>query len=246
MDEEPRFIVTDINGNKTVAFTRNRYDREAREQKFYISMWSGENFENEDTIPVTVDSNGMMGILHAIENSDGYAIMTSQDSTTVIDMRKKASLAKYSVTAKSGYQFDDNTILVVNNEDVLYKLDTQNSFTVTSEVPETTDNYILHLSWEDTQDYSIMTIYDNDRAVYSGSDRETDIKLIQGEHRITLSMNDGQGKSCQETYTVNVAKQPANYIWIAVAVAVLLISGFMLGRYQKIAINRKYRKEASK
>lgn len=246
MDEEPRFIVTEIDGVKTVAFTRSRYDREVGEDKNYISMWSGENFENEETVPLVRNNDGSLGTLRSIENSNGYALLTLQDSISIVDLKNKSMLAKYAVTAKSGYQFDENTILVVNNEDVLYKLDTQNSFTVTSEVPATTDNYILHLSWEDSQDYSVMTIYDNDRAVYSGSDKEADIKLIQGDHRIMLSMNDGQGKSYQETYNVTVAPQPVNYIWMIAVAIVLVIIAFMLGRYQKIAINRKYRKEASK
>ena len=155
-------------------------------------------------------------------------------------------LASFRVAAKKGYQFDENTILIANESDVLYRLDTRNCFTLTEPIPETTDNYMLHLAWQDSQDYSVMTIYDNGTAVYSGSDSETDIKLVEGEHDIVLSMSDGQGKTYQETYKITVSEQPVNIYWMFAVAAVLLIASFMLGRYQKIAVNRKYRKEASK
>ena len=59
-------------------------------------------------------------------------------------------------------------------------------------------------------------------------------------------MSDGQGKTYQETYKITVSEQPVNIYWMFAVAAVLLIASFMLGRYQKIAVNRKYRKEASK
>ena len=47
-------------------------------------------------------------------------------------------------------------------------------------------------------------------------------------------------------YKITVSEQPVNIYWMFAVAAVLLIASFMLGRYQKIAVNRKYRKEASK
>ena len=245
-ESECSVVVSDIDGSKYVAFARNEYDREVFTMRNYIVMYAMDDLENEYKISYTANENEGPGLLRSVDNSEGIALLTGNASTSIIDLKNKAMLASFKVAAKKGYQFDENTILIANESDVLYRLDTRNCFTLTEPIPETTDNYMLHLAWQDSQDYSVMTIYDNGTAVYSGSDSETDIKLVEGEHDIVLSMSDGQGKTYQETYKITVSEQPVNIYWMFAVAAVLLIASFMLGRYQKIAVNRKYRKEASK
>ena len=246
LDEESRFVISEVEGRKTLAFARSEWDMTTYRQKYYIVLLDAADLTQETQISYNADINEGLGSLRNIENSDGYALMSTSSSSSIIDLKNKTMLATYKVSAKSGYQFDENTLLVVNDSDVLYRLDTRNSFVMSEPVPEKTDNYRLHLAWQGSQDNSIMTIYDNGTVVYSGADSQADISLIEGDHEIILSMSDGQGKTYQETYKVTLSEQPVNVYWVIAVAAVLLVLSFLLGRYQKIVINRKYRKEASK
>ena len=90
-----------------------------------------------------------------------------------------------------------------------------------------------------------MTIKDNGTVVYSGSDTSADIPLIQGEHELTLSMNDGQGKTYKELHHVSVGEQKSFPVLPTVLAGVLLIACLFLGVLRKARIAGRF-KEAAK
>ena len=104
---------------------------------------------------------------------------------------------------------------------------------------------MLNISWKPAQDYSIMTIKDNGTVVYSGADTSASIPLIQGDHEIDLSMDDGQGKVYKELHSIAIDQQKNFPVLPAVLTAVLLIASLFFGIFRKTRIAARF-KEAAK
>lgn len=248
MDETPNFIlINDINNDrkKDLAISRYSINEDNWQSYSYIELVETGQFNVENQIIYSTDASFGGGLV-AVENSDRYILLSTGETCTLIDLDGQKILASYAITPISGSLTEDGRILIRDNTNQLYFLDTEPSFDLVSEIPETTSEHVIHLQWQPRQDYSVMTVSDNGNTVYVGPQTELDLPLIQGDHHIILSMDDGQGKSYQESYDVSVASQPVSYYWvIGVAAAALLLS-FLLGINQKLSVRRRYRKEASR
>ena len=184
------------------------------------------------------------GELLKVDGSDRYAAVMGQSELSLLDLAEQRLIATYKVSAKKAIQIADD-IVVTTPAGELLKLNTDRSFTLTQEIPETTDDYMLNLSWDPAQDYSIMTVTDNNTVVYSGADTSVSVPLMQGEHEITLSMDDGQGKVYKELHHVSVSEQKSFPVLPVVLAAVLLIACLFFGILRKARIAGRF-KEAAK
>ncbi len=239
--------INDVNGDgkSEVAFPVIKYDRESYQELSNIMVYSGADMSVVTEIPFVYDYNKPIGTVYNVANSDRYFIMGSESEASVVDMKTSSILATYDLKIKKAYQFGENMIFAEAEDGQLYSLDTQKSFTLTSQVPETTADYQQTFSWDGIQDYSIMTITDNGSVVYNGQDSQATISFVEGDHNIVLSMNDGLGKTYKETYRMTVEPQPASYVTEFVIAAVLLLVALIFGVFQKIWFNRKFKKEVS-
>ena len=187
------------------------------------------------------------GKLIGITGKDGLVALSNENkkTTRIFDLTKNREIMGYSINVTGMSVGKDDQLLGLKDKK-LYALDTKPSFTLNREIPSFSENNTIHLGWDNVQDYSVMTVYDNGNVVYKGSDNECDIKLLEGNHNIRMSMNDGQGKIYSETYDIEIAQQPKSYVVAAVIAAISLILSILLGIFQKIRINRKFRKGAGK
>ncbi|MBO4862707.1 MAG: hypothetical protein J5535_07410, partial [Firmicutes bacterium] len=164
---------------------------------------------------------------------------------SLLDLSEQKLVADYSVSANNAIQIDKD-IVVTTPAGELLKLSLDKSFTLNDAVPEQAGGHILDLSWTPAQEYSIMTITDNGTVVYLGSDTSASIPLMQGEHEISLSMNDGQGKTYSELYRVSVGEQKSFPVLPAVLTGVLLIACLFFGIFRKARIAGLFKKEAAR
>lgn len=234
-------VVSDMNGNHSseIALLQYRYDRfgEAYELNIYdgatcklvSSSQLSQNIWYYRIMPIDGD-----GKLMALCDS-------RTSSTRVLDLKKGSEVAEYGSTFTNMWAIGSDLLAGRTVNDQIYVMDMEKSFDLTSEVPHSTDDHVLHLSWKPLMSYSLMKVYDNGDVVYVGKQLETDIELMEGDHTITLAMNDGQGKSYMESYNITVNKQKRNHV-IPVAVSVACLAAALLfGIGQKIIFKRKFR-----
>ena len=191
----------------------------------------------------TGDGYEMSGLLK-VEGSDRYAAVMGQNELSLLDLSEQKLIATYKVNAGKAMQIADD-IVVTTPAGELLKLNTDKSFTLKQELPETTDDHMLNVSWDPSQDYSIMTLTDNGTVVYSGADTSVSVPLIQGEHEINLSMDDGQGKVYKELHHVTVSEQKTFPVLPTVLAVVLLAACLFFGIFRKSRIAGRF-KEAAK
>jgi len=245
MDEAPQFIMTedaDGDGLKDLACLANVWDMETfTSNKMLISL-SGKTFEKISE----TDLGGRLDVYTVlpVENSSRYLALTGDASTAIIDMEEKKLLAQFASSSSFAMMLENGELLTGDKNGELYTLNLNKSFDLSSSIPEETDNYILDLSWKALQDNSIMTIYDNNSAVYSGNGESASIKLLQGEHSITLAMNDGQGKTYSEMYDVTVTPQHTSYVWLAVIAGAALLACIFFGAARRARIAGLFRRAA--
>ena len=246
VDESNFKIIEDVNGDGCPDLALSKMLQNEDNWRMYtvVRIHSGKDQEILKEIMVTEDYIDLN--IQQVEGNNRFIAIGQEESLMIIDLNSLTVLANFDTVAKRVSGFDDNNLLIVNKDDKLNLINIEESFHITSDVPETTDDYIVHLAWQSLEDYSVMTISDNSGKVYSGTASEYDIKLAEGDHRIVLSMDDGQGKHYQKEVNVTVNSQPNNNQWLYGAVGGLAILGFLLGRFQKTVIKRRYKKEASR
>ena len=226
----------------------DRYDNEDYQWICSIRSVSGADFQKMgETIISVNDYESGYGKLMGVSGKPGLVAMSNenQKTTRIFDMNSNREVMGYNIIL-SALSVGPNDQLLGIKEKKLYSLDTKPSFSLTRQIPEASENNTVHLAWDTVQDYSVMTVYDNGQIVYRGSDNECDVKLLEGSHSIRMSMNDGQGKVYSETHNIEIAQQPKNYVTGAVVAGVSLILSFLLGIFQKIRVNRRFRKGAGK
>ena len=248
LEEEPTFIIIDdVNGDESmdVVFPRITYD-EYYNQHLDIVVYNGADQQLIKAIPADMDDRYGAGTIRKVNGSDEYFLIVSEASSGIVDINSLQMLANYDISIKNASRLSDEIVLAESKDGLLYRLSTVKSFEVTSEIPEETDSSQLHLSWKSIQDYSVMTITDNGTVVYSGEDSQAVIQLMEGEHTIMLSMNDGVGKTCSESHAVTVGHQPKNVTGVLAGAIAALILAFLGGIFQKIMIRSKFKKEVAK
>lgn len=241
--------IGDINEDNCQDFAYiDRYDNDNFQWVCSIRSVSGADWQGIGEVIISINNyDEGYGKLIGVTGKDGLvALSNEQNKTTKIyDMTRNREIMGYSINVSAMAVGNDDQLLGLKDKK-LYALDTKPSFTLNREVPAFSENNTVHLGWDTVQDYSVMTVYDNGNIVYRGSDNECDIKLLEGNHNIRMSMNDGQGKIYSETRDIEIARQPKNYVVPAIAAAISLILSILLGIFQKIRINRKFRKGAGK
>ena len=241
--------VGDVNGDGCEDFAfLTSYDNEDWQWVSAIRVVSGADYQTiSDTVTSINDYESGYGNLLPVEGIEGRcALVNSNNKTTkIFDLIRQREIMGYSIEVSSISSGSENQLLAVKDKK-LYSLDTKPSFSLNTELPEITDNYKVELSWDNVQDYSVMTVYDNGNVVYKGSDNSCSIRLMEGKHSIRMSMDDGQGKIYSETRDMEVTPQPKNYTVAAIFAAVSLLLALLLGIFHKIRIRSAFRKEVAR
>ena len=237
LDEKPNFIIiNDISGdgNPELAFIHTSWDYENYDRIVELLIIAGGSFEELDSIRLNYDF--AYGELKRIQNSEQYIALITDQKLSIVDIAAKKVLATFDIKIDSAMQQEEGSVIVSASDGNLYRLNLEKSFELLSELPEESDDYTVNIAWKSLQDLSVMTIRDNNNTVYSGNDGQYDLKLLSGKHDIQLSMNDGQGKTYSENYTVEVAPQTANYTWVAAVLGVMFILALFFGIIRKARI----------
>ena len=243
-------VIDDANGDgfRDLAYCTN-YNNDDYDMITSIFIISGADFSTYDEIVIgknNYDEN--ISSLMEIKNSTNLVAILSEGQSTRVklyDLSKGGELASFDGNLSDLCVGKDGRMLAVKDKK-LYTLNIEPSFTVTSEIPQSTDNYVLPLSWDTLQDYSVMTVSDNGTVVYRGQDSSYQLKLMEGNHTVKLSMNDGQGKIYSESYDVTVEPQEKNFVLPAVITGVTVILSILLGIFQKWKINNRFKKGGKK
>ena len=220
-------------------------NRETWTTNYQIDLVNVENFETIDIINYGQNYSDS-GVLTEVKNTNRYVFLVGDTNGKIVDLLEQTILASFEIKIKEASYFDEEHILITDSKDKMYLVDITKSFELVNEIPSESNDHILNLAWKTSQDYSTMTISDNGKVVYTGNDDHVDIPLVEGQHTILMAVNDGQGKTSQRTYEVNVAPQARNYVPLIISISVLVVLSFLLGIYQKISINNKFKKEAAK
>lgn len=248
LDEAPNFFLASNmheDNKQILAINRAVENRETWTTNYQIDLVNVENFETIDIINYGQNYSDS-GVLTEVKNTNRYVFLVGDTNGKIVDLLEQTILASFEIKIKEASYFDEEHILITDSKDKMYLVDITKSFELVNEIPSESNDHILNLAWKTSQDYSTMTISDNGKVVYTGNDDHVDIPLVEGQHTILMAVNDGQGKTSQRTYEVNVAPQARNYVPLIISISVLVVLSFLLGIYQKISINNKFKKEAAK
>ena len=247
LQDTPMFIITsDVDGDGLGDITQIQgyWDYETFEFTQKLVIIGTRDFRPFSEVKLGSGGTYSGGALLKVDGSDRYAAVIEQSQLSLLDLSEQKLVATYKVNAGKAMQIDKDIVVTTPGGDML-KLDLNKSFILKQEIPEESDGHIVSIGWTPEQDYSIMTILDNGSVVYSGSDTSADVPLVQGEHDITLSMDDGQGKVYKETHHVSVGEQKSFPVLPAVLACVLLLACLFFGILRKARIAARF-KEAAK
>ena len=247
LQDAPMFIVTsDVDGDGLgdITQTLSYWDNETFMPLKKLIIIGTTCFDVVSEVKLSAGEGFSDGTLLKVDGSDRYAAVLSADKLSLLDLSEQKLRADYSVSAKSALQIN-NDIVVTTPSGELLKLNMDKGFTLKDQIPEQSEDHMLELSWTPAQEYSIMTIKDNGTTVYLGSGTDASIPLMQGEHEISLSMNDGQGKTYSELHHISVSEQKSFPVLPAVLTGVLLTACLFFGIFRKARIAGTF-KEAGK
>lgn len=241
MNEEPAYVMVndaDGDGLRDIAYLMTYWDQETFNMVRQIVTKSGATFE--DISVMTIDPNTQGDRILPVGGSSDLIALVSEQTTTIADMGKNQVLAQFAIAAKSAMLAGDE-LLVSDSSGELYRLDLNKSFTINTAIPEVTQEHLLDVSWSLDQDNSIMTVSDNGTPVYRGNGDHAQIKLLNGEHDLTFSMDDGRGKTYSEYYHVSMNAERPDYIPAAAAAGVVLLICLFLGAFRRGRITRRFK-----
>ncbi|MGI6607585.1 MAG: FG-GAP repeat domain-containing protein [Erysipelotrichaceae bacterium] len=181
-----------------------------------------------------------------VENSEKYILARAgNDKIMLIDLEQFKDVAEYSLTGEKYYLINDDTIVVTTAQNEVYTIDIGESFEIISKFDDQISNNVILLEWKTVVPYAITSIYDNNTLITVTQDKQFELKLTEGHHTITLTLNDGQGKSSKASFEITVLKQNSNSGYIVGLAAVAVIAGFVLNFYRKTYV-KKMSKEGLK
>ena len=230
-------LLEDANGDgkKDVAYLTSVVDENSYRTKTMLSIKDSTTFEEIKSIEVMQDISidfvlvGVEGSKKVMFNLDGFM--------QIYDYEQEAPIAGFATGVQYAKNITDTRLLISNNEGNLYMLDDAIDFNL-NETPETINGGYMTLQWQSDKNGK-MTISDGGETVMTTAANEATFRLLEGEHNLTLSYDDGYGKTTHQTVHVNVKKGHAlSYFFNFGLVLVLgLIAGLLF--YPKYRLNKK-------
>lgn len=238
----------DVNGDghNDVGIKKSYYDYTDWTSTTSLFIYDSQTYEYIEEIVLANGNDYSTNVVVTVNNTDGYLVIKKDSSFQLYDMAKQMVVAEYSLTGSTFVLINDQTLLMGDDNKNIYLLDIQKSFDVNSDVPTESDEHILHLDWTSLQEYSTMSIYDNGKLVASTTGNEYDITLTEGEHTISLSLDDGQGKKAKESYTITISEQKNQDYYLVPIAGVLLVGSLLANLGRKTYINKKGKEGLSK
>lgn len=235
------FRYADLNGDgvNDLGIKKTYYDYETWEQINSIFVYDPLTYTLIQNVEYSKSSSGYDNGVVSVKNSDKYFIVMKAQSCSLFDMEQQTIIAEYKVNGESYTILGNGTLLVSDANKNIYMLDTQKSFEVTNDIPSQSDEHIIHFSWQSSQPYSTMNIYDNGTLVGSTTDDNYDLSLTEGDHNIVLSFDDGLGKISKENYSINISEQKSHSQYLIVVASILLVVAVIANMARKYYINKK-------
>lgn len=234
--------VSDFNedGVNDFAVLKSYYDEEQWRQVSSLMIYDSLTFNLLKEVKLSL--NDWAEDYSDVENTERYVIVKiMNERVMLIDLEEFKDIADYNLTGDKFCLINDNTILVTTAQNEAYTIDIGESFTITSKFDEQISNNTIHLEWETAAPYAITSIYDNDVLITKTQDKQLELKLTQGYHRITLVLDDGQGKSSKASFEITVTEQKSHSEYMVMLAIVVIIASLVLNMYRKT-----YVKKASK
>ncbi|MFQ9921955.1 MAG: FG-GAP repeat domain-containing protein [Beduini sp.] len=229
-------LVEDLNGDgkKEVAYLSSDTDENYRENTS-LKFLDGASFDEMKSIQIMngiPDDYSLIGVV-----GTNKVMYSSEGLMQIYDYEKEMPVAGFATTVQYAKNITDTHLLISNSEGDLYMLDDAVDFSL-SETPTTIKGGYMTLKWQSDQSGK-MTISDGSETVMTTASNEATFRLLEGEHSLTLSYNDGYGKTTHQTIHVNVEKGHAlSYFFNFGLVLVLgLIAGLLF--YPKYRLNKK-------
>ncbi|MGB4626551.1 MAG: hypothetical protein WBI36_01905, partial [Erysipelotrichaceae bacterium] len=238
--------VKDFNedGVKDFAVLKSYYDDEQRRQISSLMVYDSLTFDLLKEVKLSL--NEWADEYSDVENSERYVIVKIMDEKIIlIDLEELKDIADYNLNGEKFRLINDNTIVVTSAQNEVYTIDIGESFTIISKFNEQISENVIHLEWSTAAPYAITSIYDNDVLIAKTQDKQIDLKLTQGYHKITLVLDDGQGKSSKSSFEITVLRQKSRSEYIVVLAAIAMVVSFTLNMYRKSYV-KKMSKEGLK
>lgn len=229
-------LIEDLNedGKKDIAYLTSVVDDNYRESTF-LRIIDSTNFEEIKAIeimkglPSDYALIGVVGTNKIMYDSNGLM--------QIYDYKQEIPIASFETSVQYAQSISDTRLFISNNEGNLYMLDDAIDFNL-SDTPEIIKGGKMTLQWQSDKNGK-MTISDSGEIVTTTASNEVTIRLLEGEHDLTLSYNDGYGKTTHRTIHVHVEKgHVLNYFFNFGLVLVLGLAAGLLF-YPKYRLNKK-------
>ncbi len=175
-----------------------------------------------------------------VENTERYVVIsTGMEKVLLIDLQEFEDVADYRINGTKYYLINDETIFVSNDQNEAYTIDIGKSFEITSQFEEEITENIILIEWNTVVPYAITSIYDNNVLITSTQEKQYELKLTEGNHKITLVLDDGQGKSSKASFEVTVLKQKSERGFVVVLAALVTMVAIALNMYRKLYVKKR-------
>ncbi|MGN1399751.1 MAG: hypothetical protein ACI4WG_07125 [Erysipelotrichaceae bacterium] len=239
------FLINDVNndGKNDLAIIKNYYDVNAYRTVSVIAVYDPNSFELLEAIEIN-SSRSEINEISKVGNSDKYLLYNTYEGSTIglFDVQAKKDIASYSVSAMDGYMINDNTLLV-SGMDNLYLLNTEPGFSLIGETDIVSDSNLVTISWQTNQPYSTITISESNRKIASTSEDSYQLALTEGSHLITVSCDDGQGKTTVKTIYITVTEQKRGGYYVIFAALAMFVIALVMNMYRKVHIKKLSKEE---
>ncbi len=227
-------------GLNDFAILKSYYDEEQWRQISSLMIYDAKNFNLLKELKLSL--NEWAEEYSAVENTERYVVVKVMDGKVMlIDLEEFKDIADYNISGDKFCLINDHTIVVTTAQNDVYTIDIGESFNIISEFDEQISDNTIHLEWETVAPYAITSIYDNDVLITVTQDRQIELKLTQGYHRITLVLDDGQGKSSKSSFEITVVEQKSHSEYMIVLAAVAIVAGLVFNMYRKTYVKKMSR-----
>ena len=190
----------------------------------------------EEITSSTVIPNDIMEDKRIINIQGSSKVMFKDgNKMQVYDVANSEPIASFDIEVKYAKNISDTEFVIVNNEGNLYLLNDKIDFNVNN---QTLKGGQMTLSW-DSDKNGIMSISQNGEKIISTANQNVSFKLLEGEHDLVLSYDDGYGKTTHQTIHVNVKK--GNLLRYVLNSSLVLVVGLIVGLlfYPQYRLNKK-------
>lgn len=165
-------------------------------------------------------------------------IMIKGEYNQIYDYNEEKLVAGCDIEAVRAQKLSDGRILIENALGWLYAFNDQCDFELIDFNQDKLSSGNINVKYE-SEKKGLMSVYDRGTLIAVSTEKEINLKLLEGKHKLVFSYNDGQGKITNITKQIEISKSSIiKYLVILVSLLIVIASCLIIV-YPKYRLEKK-------